>query len=160
MLYKFYFFMSFVCHSYVIRISSVCVSHALKSHLHVTHMASVCHSYVFVCHPYVIRMSFVSHSYMVLPWTLVMVKSFRRLCLQWSRYPMEIIQHSPKNRCSRRENFEKLEFVCTINFTFSPVYQPTKKNSWWIGLKQKLSTKFMDVGGIVIHVSLDRWEIV
>ena len=39
--------MSFVCHSYVIRMSLVC-----------TRMSSVCHLYVLSCHPYVTRMWF------------------------------------------------------------------------------------------------------
>ena len=58
--------MSFVCHSYVIRMysygtrmSSVC-----------TRMSFVCHSYVLACHSYVTRMSFVCQSYVFLPWTI------------------------------------------------------------------------------------------
>ena len=75
------FFMSFVCHSYVICISSVCDSYVIVCHLYVTRMysyairmslvctrmSSVCHSYVLVGHSYVTRMysciSFVCHSY-------------------------------------------------------------------------------------------------
>ena len=62
--------MSFVSHSYVIRMlllcacilsvctlmSSVCHSNVLVSHPYVTRISSVCHSYVFVCRPYVTRM--------------------------------------------------------------------------------------------------------
>ena len=95
--------MSFVCHSYVIRMSSVC-------HLYVICMSSVCHSYVLVCHSYatrmysyVIRMSLactrmslvctlmplvytrmspVCHSSVVLPWTFEKQKlNFSRCAL-------------------------------------------------------------------------------
>ena len=62
--------MSFVCHFYIIRISSVCDSYILVCQLYVTHMTSVCHSYVLECHSYVTRMysyvicmSLVCHSY-------------------------------------------------------------------------------------------------
>ena len=62
--------MSFVYHSYAIRISSVCDSYVLVCHSYVTRMysyvirmslvciriSSVCHTYVLVCHSYVTRM--------------------------------------------------------------------------------------------------------
>ena len=46
------FYMSLICHPYVIRMSLVCTRMSLVC----TRMSSVCHSYVLVCHPYVTRM--------------------------------------------------------------------------------------------------------
>ena len=63
MLYTFYFLCHWLCHayvilchSYVIRMSSICDLYLLVYHLYVTHMSPVCHSCVIVCHPYVTRM--------------------------------------------------------------------------------------------------------
>ena len=92
------FYMSFVCHSYVIcmysyvtRMSFIRYSHLLVCHLYIASMSSVhlsyvlvCHSYairmypfviyhsyVLLCHPFVTRMSsaYLCHSSVVLPWT-------------------------------------------------------------------------------------------
>ena len=74
-----WFYMSFVCHSYV----HTCNSYVIHMSLVCTRISPVCHSYVLACHPYATcmyshvtsmlfvctSMSSVCHSSVVLQWT-------------------------------------------------------------------------------------------